>query len=305
MPLPRQVQEANERADAILKEIEGGKPEGAAAPEQELAADPKPAATATPKPEKAPAAETDAQKLDVMTQKYNVINGKYNAEVPAVHGENKRLLERIEELEKANTESDEAKDKQADDDLDEYPDGLVNYIRNENAKMKATIKTQGEIIESLQSTSANTVQNQFNDTLTQLVPDWRDINANQEFITWLNNTVEPSSNRLQMKNLNDAHQAGDATRVAFIFDMWKSHSGRVNTPTQESQQPKGDLPPVVPSNANANQPAPNTQGQVYTKDWIRNWSKEQALGQTGMTPEEITRINQDIDAAQFQGRVVD
>lgn len=309
--LPKQVQEANDRADELLKEV-GGKEgentdEGASAPQlapvPDIPKDEGTADPATPEPQ-APAAEpTEQEQLATMGQKLSVLEGKYNAEVPALHGDlreaNQRNADLEAEIAKLKAEPP-ATPESTDDGLDSYPDDLVGFVRG----MKNTIEQQGEIIQRLQSTSANTAQQSFDVALTELVSDWRDINSDQSFIQWLKVTREQSSGILQMDNLTSAHQASDVPRVAYIFDLWKAHSDRVNIPTPEAQQPAGNQPPVVPTSNNVNQP-PAEGGPTYTIADINAWNVDVALGRTGKTPEEITRINNDIDAAQFQGRIIE
>lgn len=304
--LPKQVQDANDRADELLKEV-GGKEksentnEGDApklAPVPDTPNDNGTADPATPEPQAPAAGPTEQEQLNTLGQKFSVLEGKYNAEVPALHGDLREANQKNADLEAEIARLKETPPETTDDGLDSYPDDLINYVRG----LKEKVEQQGQTIQSLQSTSANTAQQGFDIALTELVSDWRDINGDQGFIQWLKATREQSSGMLQMDNLTSAHQAGDVPRVAFIFDLWKAHSTRVNNPNQGAQQPTGNQPPVVPSSNNVDQP-PAGEGRMWTLADINAWNVDVALGRTEMTPDEITRINKDIDAAQFQGRV--
>jgi len=195
--------------------------------------------------------ETEAK---LYKQRYEVLQGKYNAEVP-------RMQEKIRELESLEEETDD------DDDLDFASKKDIETLRSEMAA--------GRFITALDS----------------LVPKWRQIDQDQDFLRWLSET-DALSGMQRQQMLNDAEATGDAQRVATIIQSWQA----------VTRPPKADLRrKITPDNAAGKRPRGKP---TYTQAFADQFYRDMRQGKYRDKEAEAQQIERDLFAAEREGRLV-
>lgn len=217
--------------------------------EQQMMENPEPKSIETEEPEqsKMPQDPQESEPEESWEQKYRVLKGKYDAEVPSLQHQVKRLDEELsfmrnyiqenlkarpEEEAKPSTSSDPNK-YVSQDDLNNYGADYADFIakvargvvesilpanlEKDLAKIKTTLNNIGGRVDK-------TVQRGFWDELGELVPDWQRLNYDQDFLAWLA-TPNPESGHAREALLHQAQADGDAKRVANIFNAYKRENG--------------------------------------------------------------------------------
>ena len=302
--LPPAVQkQAKAAADAQAK-ASGKDPE----PVKEPASDSTPAEPATNEPapqgvepgHAQPAQPTDGADWE---QKYNVLQGKYDSEITALHTALKsqeaviaNLNGMVESLQNQPAQKEPEPEPVQVDLLnvenyeaygDEVPDLVkkVNFLLKENADLKTRL-TQApadDRVQKLESTVDQigqkvhmSARDVYFSQLNQHVPDWQEINHMPEFAQWLNE-VDPLTGYVRGEIVKAANQNLDSARVIAIFNLFKQEKGIA--PAQPAQNPEPDNSlesQVVPDNAgpaNPDNPLP-PQGEEITAEDLKNAQKQ-------------------------------
>jgi acyl transferase domain-containing protein len=289
--LPRAVVEAEERANKLQEEFlkQQNQPE----PE------PQPPAVETPAP---PAVQNDSPppQEDSWEHRFKVLQGKYNSEVPRFASENKDLKNRLQLLEEQIDEMKNAKPPELlvkPEEIEQYGEGLIDVARRvareELASKDAVISKLQNEINSIKSVTTNVVSDNFFKSLTELVPDWEALNANDNFLKWLDE-VDELTGETRQSLLSKAESQRDTVRAAKFFNMFKktSQSWAANSNTSLEQQ---IVPPV-------NQPSSSPPSKkIWTRGEISDFYDRVRRGSISDT--DAIAIEADITAATIEGRI--
>lgn len=311
--LPRQVQEANERANRILQEVYGNTDAPAPAPvAPEVtpieAREPTPApAPQGPAPTPAPAAPADSWEV-----KYRVLEGKYNAEVPRFAQQLREqsavidtLRREVEELKAAPPAPQavpvegmtlaEVEDKFGED-FAKAVGAVATSIAAQNADTLR--KELAPKLESVEKAAKENARDTFMRQLSSAVPDYAQIDADPQFTAFLDE-VDAMSGRARRHFFNEADQANDAARIARFFLAFKGNS---QPPAQPPAAPAGPAPieyALQPSAGRASEAPPGKR--LWSSADIRQFYVDARKGR--FTPQEYARIESDIFAAQRENRM--
>lgn len=307
--IPRKVQEAAERAEALHKQVyeaaseepQSAPTEPAPAPEGNPPADPPsdpPASDATP-----PTEQPDNQKKDDQWEhRYKVLEGKYRAEVPRLNADNRELKQQLEAL-KSEVEQLKSRGEQAPsslisaEDREKYGDDLLDVIKRaaqEQVSAKdAEIADLKRQLEMVTSATAKTVEVSFFDRLGQLVPDWVTINGDESFLKWLDEYDE-FTGKTRQDLLSEAEQAKDAERVARFFSKWKESQNAI------ANQTKRNLEAQVAPDSNR-VVAPPAGKRFFTRNEISAFYAAARRGE--ISGKEMVALESEIQAAMIEGRI--
>ena len=127
------------------------------------------------------------------------------------------------------------------------------------------------------------------------LPRWREINANAEFLKWLNER-DPLAGRARQEILNEARGMLDADRVLAIFNAWvqgqQRPSGRdVSRRVIPNGKPSASLRSEAPAEA------------VVSRAWIAEQNRLYGQGHYRRRPQEWQAIQETIDRAAGEGRI--
>lgn len=324
MPLPAAIQAQLDQADAIQAHLSAPAAPAATAP---VPADSTPAATvsgptdtpfhdaAAPVPAQAPAAAPAAPQSPDWEQRHRTLQGKYDAEVPRLHGQIRELAgqlkvatDSLDALRQAQaTPATPAQPLVTPKDEEVFGSDLIDLIGRRATEIAnaQTAALQAQVA-ALESRLGQTSQRQevsdddrFYATLGQLVPDYRDVNTDPRWLAWLGE-VDQLTGLTRQKYLDNAAASRDAARTATIFKTFKASLPQVpvaETPAQELQRQ------VAPSRSSASAaPAADTAAtRVWTSKELDTFYKQVRLREIG--PKDAERIEAEINRAMAEGRV--
>lgn len=309
MAIPRAVQEAAERAEALHKQVyetAGEEPQPAttepeSAPENVAPSEPQVQPDPVPTP---PNEQPDAQKSDDTTweHRYKVLEGKYRAEVPRLNADNRELKQQFEalknELEQLKSRGEQKPSSLiSQEDREKYGDDLLDVIKRaaqEQVAAKdveiAELKRQ---LEMVNSTTAKNAEVGFFDRLGSLVPDWVTINGDDSFLKWLDEYDE-FTGRTRQDLLSEAEQARDAERVARFFTKWKASNQTNIAASQRSLESQ-----VAPDSNRV--VAPPTGKRIFSRREIADFYAAARRGE--VSNKDLVSMEAEIHAATIEGRI--
>ncbi|NYT74251.1 hypothetical protein HZU72_17715 [Halomonas sp. QX-2] len=248
--------------------------------------------------------------------RFQVLQGKYNGELPALRKENEQLKQqvadkdrRIQELEKQAPSPDSSgiTDDQLAHFKQEFGEDLVTFIERMTKQKDAAPETGNtkELQERLDRLEAEKeadaaekredAEARFWVNLEQAVPNFRQINSDPAFLQFLSK-FDPQSGKQYQQALSEAQQSQSAKGVADIFKLYLSQA----TPKTPEKRTVPDEQ-VEPRTTKATQ-TPNSQGaKLWTGAEISQFYRDKTAGR--YAADEAQRLEADIFAAQREGRV--
>lgn len=262
----------------------------------------------------------DLDALDVQPQrsdddnwehKYEVLQGKYNAEIPRMNSMLSDAMGRIAALEAENKELKEGKPQEHKDsgsDIDyseelekikeQYPSlykGLLAAVKVEASRLvKEATKTTVDRVNEMETRSAQKDLESYLSALSQKIPRWKEINVHPAFLRWLTNK-DRFTGKTKSELLTDAYNRMDAeTTAAFFLDFMEEKGIR-------NQQARTDADDIAPSESGTivKRRATNTISQ----DEINKFYRDRAMGRYRGTEEEAARFERRVFQAIREGKV--
>jgi hypothetical protein len=138
------------------------------------------------------------------------------------------------------------------------------------------------------------------------VPKWRELNKNQEFLSWLDEE-DPYTGQVRGVLLKQAYQRFDGPRVAAFFKGFQNEHAVVAppppAPTTGSQRKLEEFTAPGPSKTGTTG-APNEAGKrIYTQAQIKQFYDEAAQGRYKSRLDEYRAMEREFVAAAREGRV--
>lgn len=169
--------------------------------------------------------QEDNPDSETWKQRYQTLNGKYNAEIPRLQDQVSRLLEQLEAAQtKAQEATQQASTTQTKDlttaleELrEEYGDRMFDAIRAiARAESEEVAKPVREVAES---TTKQVNQISFYSGLDQSAPGWRQLNEDTAFNAWLR-TPDPVTGIDYHTVLMSHFERGDVAKTAAVFNYY-------------------------------------------------------------------------------------
>jgi TolA-binding protein len=273
---------------------------------------------------------TDAGKdEESLAHRYRTLQGMYNKEVPRLHSQNRELNSRVQHLEQllaslsaqqsAPQASIPAEKLLTDKDVEEYGESLdvmrraameqvspmaqrINELENTIRQLQGNLVPQVQAVANRQAVSA---EQQFWGGLTDAVPNWREINDNADFQTWLLE-VDPLVGITRQTILEDAQRNLEVMRVSNFFKSWLEISGQANVAqnTRRSTSANELERQIAPGKGRSAGNPTGTTAKNYTREDINDFFRNVRDGKYRGREAERDRIERDIFAAQREGRIV-
>ena len=294
-------------ADKLHEEVygkPGPAPVTAYVDDDESAGDgPPPPASVTP-----PAPDSFEHKYNVLQGKYNAETGRLNTMLSAVFTEKEQLQAQLNTAPApANPFSDDtviAGDQDIEFLKAQYPDaypGIEALVAKRTAEI---VKPVADTVASTAATMAKTEGDRYFETLDGKVNDWRTINNSPEFIAWLN-TRDRYTGATKHQLLRDAFYKRDVERSATFFEDYLRETGAAPASNQPPPPPRSRQ--FVDTDAypnNSGNPAPSTseKGIVHRSD-IDRFYKDRATGQFIGTEDDAAKIESRFFRAIKEGKV--
>ena len=254
------------------------------------------------KPEAQPAIEQQTETRDTAywRHRFDVLQGKYNAEVPALRKEIATLAEKTANTgaQEPGTAVDQAKDAMSNltaEEIEEYGPDLVKFIQrvasatNKGGSDLSEIK--GEL-DQMREEKQQDSEARFWVELKAQAPNFRAINEDSAFHQWLAQ-VDRLSGQTRQELLDDARHALDPYRVAAVFKSFLA-----DAPQKAAQQNTIPEDSIQPRQTRASAPSA-TEGKNWSRAEIREFYRTKA----SYSREQAAAIEADIFAAQAQGRI--
>lgn len=315
--LPRSIQAQAEAADAAIAALnlpdQGGNP-AEAAPVEPAAADPAlaPAAAA---PQELATQITETRDASYWQHRFNVLKGKYDAEVPQLQRqvtEVNRQLQEAKQAAPAASAPQRAQEAIADlspEELEQFGPELITVIQRiasraagpatpaNTAEMENLRQEVGQLREERQQDATA----RFWTDLAQAVPNYREINSDQRFHAWLTE-IDPFSGMPRQQLLVNAQQELSAYRVIALFNAFAQTNPAVASPagTQQPQIPPEQIQPAA-SRVGGEVAQPISQQRIWSSSDIGQFYRDKAAGK--YRSDEAAALEADIFAAQTQGRI--
>lgn len=257
-------------------------------------------------------------------KRYKTLQGMYNADTVRLRTENQQLNQRLTQMEQlfstlSTTPAPAyAADKKliTDKDVEEYGDSIEVMRRVSEESLTARDNKIAELehmvrqmqvsvlprVEQVAQKQALSSEQSFWAELSAKVPNWRDINADQNFLDWLME-VDPLTGVSRQTYLEDAQRSMDVYRVANFFNAWQGNVGQ-----QVAQPPRSavsELDKQVAPGRSRNGSGPATQqAKMYSREDISKFFDDVRKGTYRGKETERDRIERDIFAAQRENRIV-
>jgi len=290
--LPRAVIAAEKRADEILQEIEK---------QSQMEQMPQPPVESQDPPTPQPTVDsTPPPQEESWEHRFKVLQGKYNAEVPRFAHENKDLKSRLQSLEEQLEDMKNAKPVELlvkPEEIEQYGEGLIDVARRvareELASKDAQIAKLRSEIDSVKSVQSHVVQDNFFKSLTEMVPDWEALNADANFLNWLDG-VDDLTGETRQALLGKAENQRDPVRAAKFFNMYKKTSQSWAAQSNASMEQQ-----IVPPTNQA--PSTPQAKKIWTRAEITIFYDRVRRGT--ISDADASAIEADIASASFEGRI--
>lgn len=340
MAIPEQVRKQSEAVQELYKQLNAeGEPAGQAPTDDEGVGgeDDNPPAdeSVDDNAAQAPADEhttgasekEDDENSETYAQRWRSLQGSYNATVR----QKAELEQRVTQMEQllaslsaqqsaassAPAEREEPQRLVTDDEVDEYGESIdvmrkvsreellpvaqrLAHIENLLQQVQANVVPQVQAVAQRQQVTA---EQQFWSDLTAYVPNWREVNDNDGFQTWLLET-DPLTGVARQSYLEDAQRSLDAHRVSAFFQTWLESTGQAPV-AQSAPAASSELErQVAPGRSRGAGSSSAKQPKTYSPDDIKKFFNDVRSGKYKGREQERDRIERDIFAAQREGRIV-
>lgn len=312
----------------IQKEIEA-----VAAIEQQMQPTPAPAPTEVPDPAPAPApvevtnepneqvpvvtpdpAPAPAESEEKWEIKYKRLQGKFDAEVPRLHRENKDLRSIIEHLQQqvaqlqaaATPPAPKAEEKKSAslitaDETETYGEELIDIMRRSaleaTAGMQDALDALRQEKAELQARLDALAGTSFETKLRTVIHDFDAVNADPRWVAWLDE-VDPMLRAPRRVAAQTAFDQQDAEAVRHYVELFKRTLGET-TQTQRQAELRKQVQPARTGAA----PVSGQQPKFYTAaEAEAAWSLVQRLQARGQD-DQARELEREISQAYTEGRV--
>lgn len=285
------------------------------APEQSAAPEP----VAGNEPSTPPAAQ-GSQEDESWKKRFDVLTGKYNAEVPRLHDQ---LREQTNALEKLQQELEALKTKApsnpepetplvTSNDEETFGADLIDLARRitrdeqskvlkELAELRAAVQAISNLpkqVERVVEQQAISAEERYWNAVKAVVPDWDSIDQDGRWIDWLQLTP-PFSVKTYRELAMEAIQAGLVQPIVELVKEWKTQAGIAQN-VQANQAAKQELQSqMAPSKSNASS-VPTAKkvwtGAEYERAFDPRLSKE-------MSESDIEALQAEAELAYSEGRI--
>ena len=154
-----------------------------------------------------------------------------------------------------------------------------------------------------------TDQQQMYAYLDNSLPDWRDINRDDEFLAWLDQ-IDIFSGQRRKDMLLNAHSQNSGPRVAAFFESFRKEAAALAPKAKASEQPVQKTPTVsldqlaAPGRARSAAPErPADETPFISRAQIAKFYADKASGKYRGREQEAVRFERDIAAASSEGRI--
>lgn len=248
--------------------------------------------------------------------KYEVLIGKYNAEIPRMSAENKELKSQIAELQKAIEDVQSKVIAKEEGNTKEEVDSAISTLERElgtdvskalnrllNSKTSNIPKNYEEKVDRLEKQVKDTTERQvltekqsYINNLNRLIPDWMEKNSNLKWLEWLSGVAPFSRGKTYQQLLDEANNNMDAQGVIEVFDAFYTPS--------KSNGKKHDIEEIIePGKPKPNKTTEIKEKKIYTNAEIKQFDSDVVRGKYAGKDALRDQLEQEYTLAKLEGRV--
>lgn len=261
-------------------------------------------------------------------QKYRTLQGMYNAEVPRLHSQNREMQNRLQQMEQliasmsaqhsaqqsTQTPAVEAITAQ---DQEEYGESIgvmrraamevLSPVTQRLSNLERMLsQLQGNIVPQMQAITqrqAMTAEQQFWADLSVYEPNWREINNNPEFQSWLLQ-YDPLTGISRQTILEDAQRNLEVNRVGSFFKAWLEVTGQTSGAQNSQYNTSSELERQVSPGKSRSSGAPSSStSKQYSQADIEKFYADVRMGKFKGRDAERTKTEREIFTASREGRI--
>ncbi len=332
--VPNAVRAAAARSEEIMRQVSGEPPVGdPPAPETPPAGDP-PAAPPAPKPEpkarqksETPPEQPPAGEID-WESRFNAMQGRFNKS----NDDNRRLAETVSNLQNviARMESTppappptpaelRPESLLSKEEIDAYGPEFLEVVGKkareiaaaETRELREQIAKLNTGVEATTRVTAQTARENMFQSLDDQVPNWRELNVDQNFLSWLR-LPDPYSGAIRQDLLTAAFEQNSTPRVSAFFQGFLTEEAAVApVRTTPPVTPPASTPQKVPlaqfaAPGRAKSAAANgapAEKPIIKRSEVTQFYAEVAAGKYRGRDDEKNRAEAQIFEAEREGRI--
>lgn len=261
-----------------------------------------------------------------ITQKYRTLQGMYNAEVPRLHSQNREMQNRLQQMEQLIASMSVQQPVQPSQDTmqvitaqdqEEYGESIdvmrraatevLGPMSQRIAQLERMVSQfQGSVgpqVQAITQRQAMTAEQQFWADLTTVVPNWREINNNQDFQSWLLQ-YDPLTGISRQTILEDAQRNLEVSRVGNFFKSWLEITGQANVAQNSQYNASSELErQVAPGKSRSTGTPTSSAPKPFSQGDIEKFYSDVRMGKYKGRDAERTKIERDIFTASREGRI--
>jgi DNA repair exonuclease SbcCD ATPase subunit len=317
MYLPKAVQDAVKNSESLQKQLNEGEPK-----DQDRTTPPPESGpldkSADTQPQDAVEKQTDTppQAPDDWEQRYKTLQGKYNAQVPRLQQDIRRLQESLSALENEKAQLQKAAETKPDDfqgqsTLDkeafaEYGEDFgtlvdtIQKLEQRNAALSDEVqRLSGDVTQDRQAKAQEAYDRYLRDVTDRVAAlggNLTQLDSSPQFLNWLRQYPEGEAESRHAK-LQRAESVKDVSATVEIF---QEYLGGTAPPAAPASTPPNMQPPSGPP---AHPPTARPEGKMWTRTEISKFYADKVKGVYEGRDEEAAQIEADIHAAPGEGRV--
>ncbi len=241
-------------------------------------------------------------------QKYKVLQGKYNKELPKTQGEISSLKEKIAYLEGviSSSKPKEEEVKKVDPEMEAFKEtnpelwAAIDKLRGEDKKIISELQKK---LESLEQVTVSTVQDKFTRTLKTNVPDWEEVAADPEFFNWLQ-VKDRFTSMKRYDLLSNAVKFQDVDATTAIYEEYKKTLQKEETPSKPNINKEEIVVPKTKGASAGTTPNKEPQKKIYTEEEILSFYRDKANGnRRKLSAKKILEMDTEYSLAIQEGRI--
>lgn len=311
MALPKQVEKQMREIEALEKQM-AAPAEPVENTEQNVTPDQPQENAISSSPEGVPD-QPESPKAPDWEQKYRVIQGKYDAEVPRLHAQVKDISGKLQlAMDKINampvTPVDPPKVERLvnDQDVETYGQDLIDLQRRVarevaqefQGKLDAYAAENKALRDQIQQTGDQVGTMSFEQSLHRALPDFDEINADPAWIGWLDE-VDPLLRAPRRTVAQEAFENGDVAAIVHYVTLFRQSAKPVQVNKRQADLERQ----VAPSRTTASNAPASGQGKIYSTSQVESmFNKVRDLNIRG-DYDGATKLEAEITAAYTEGRV--
>ena len=303
MGTPSQVEEAANLAEELHGRIFNSDP-------QEVQEEPEVEEEQEVEQETPPETEEDLEDLKKYKDRYLSLKGKYDAEVPRLHGELKdfkaQVFEKLSTFSQKPQEEQESKPKENErlsKFREEYGDDFVETLKELmlselSPKINESVKTVQQQVESVEDTQIRAAQQNFVGYLDQAVQgDWKSLWSGNDpkFMDFLSKP-DPSGLYTYGELVQMYNEKWDADKLTKVFNTYFEDSA----PKQKQPNPAKEAM-VAPSRSTTHTTPASSDKRIWSQESMKQFQTEDRQGK--YTPEESLALWEDLMKAPSENRM--